>query len=365
MRIVHLYSRYLDHPSGVTESINSWVRMAGAEHDVLIACAPGRPATRDGHILKEHTRQIGHLGKSRTTFVPIGLRKILDGADLLYLHEGWTLSNLYAARIARRAGVPFVVMPHGVYENGVVDATRDVFGLRRIAEGWILRQASLAHVFYPAESKLVNEMAGATRPFVAIPNGAPDPGTVTQWAGGGDYFLWIGRFDPGHKGIDNLLRFWARLPEPRPKLVLAGPDFQGGRAAMIQLRDELGLTGSVEIRSHVSGSEKEKLIEDCRGYVHPSRWESCSIALLEMLAAGVPTAVSSSIHAAAIFDDLGVAIPVDFEDGDGQSTIARLDRNRDLGQRAREWAHAAGSWNALAPTYRNWLDSLDFQEEKS
>jgi glycosyltransferase involved in cell wall biosynthesis len=156
-------------------------------------------------------------------------------------------------------------------------------------------------------------------------------------------------FDVLHKGLDNLVDAWARLPEPRPRLVLAGPDFQGGRARIAASVEAQGLTGSIELRSHVGGKEKNDLLNTCRAYIHPSRWESCSIMLLEALAAGVPSLISRSIHAADELGDEGILGVVDLVGAEGElaSALERVDGDRELGRRARAWASTVGTWDAV------------------
>jgi glycosyltransferase involved in cell wall biosynthesis len=267
------------------------------------------------------------------------------------LHEGWVLSNVVAAVIAKLRRVPFIVVPHGVYERGIIDATKDMGGVRSRAERWTLRNAAAVHVFYPGEADVVQALDPRVSSFIVHPNGAPV--SDLAWDGGGDSYIWIGRFDPHHKGLDNLVRAWSQLAEPRPKLVLAGPDFRGGRDQIAALVVQLGLEETVSIRGRVSGEEKHALMRGARAYVHPSRWESCSIMLLEMLGVGVPCVVSHSIHAADELGPAGVVLVADFtaDAADLADVLAEADRNADLGIRARKWVDGEGSWEAVGPDY--------------
>jgi glycosyltransferase involved in cell wall biosynthesis len=348
-RIHHYYARYLEHPSGVTDSIDHWARAAAdAGWDARILCAepPGGRGHREPSPL---TRTIPHLGRGRGSYVPQGLLRELRRGDLLVIHEGWVLSNVVAALMARIRGARLVVMPHGVYERQIVENQRDVLGLRRQLDRLVLRMADTVHVFYAGEQDVVRAVESRVTCFVTVPNGADPVPDADAWRGGGDHFVWIGRFDVLHKGLDNLVDAWARLPEPRPRLVLAGPDFQGGRARIAASVEAQGLTGSIELRSHVGGKEKNDLLNTCRAYIHPSRWESCSIMLLEALAAGVPSLISRSIHAADELGDEGILGVVDLVGAEGElaSALERVDGDRELGRRARAWASTVGTWDAV------------------
>ncbi|HEY0248647.1 MAG TPA: glycosyltransferase [Gryllotalpicola sp.] len=361
MTVYHYYARYLEHPSGVTDAIDHWVQAcldAGRPTQILVASPRGSDANEFARL--DEVRVVRHLGRSRATWVPLGLRGLLRRGDVLFVHEGWVLSNVVAVRIARRAGARVVVVPHGVYEPQMVAAQRDVLGMRARMERWMLRAADAVHVFYPGEQRVVRAVEPAVRGFITAPNGTPDVDAVRPWTGDGDYFLWLGRFDPYHKGLDNLVRFWARLPQPRPRLVLAGPDFLGGRQRVAELVTELGLTGQVELLSRVTGEEKAALIASCRAYLHPSRWESCSITLLEMAASGVPSLISETIHAADELRPQGVLRSVRFDDEtDPGAALRAIDRNEDIGRAARDWAAASGNWKAVGRDFARQLDELD------
>ncbi|OUE19415.1 GDP-mannose:cellobiosyl-diphosphopolyprenol alpha-mannosyltransferase [Clavibacter michiganensis] len=348
-RIHHYYARYLEHPSGVTDSIDHWARAAAdAGWDARILCAEP-PAGRGHREPSPLTRTIPHLGRGRGSYVPRGLLRVLRRGDLLVIHEGWVVSNVVAAVMAKVRGARLVVMPHGVYERQIVENQRDVLGLRRHLDRLVLRMADAVHVFYAGEQDVVRAVEPRVARFVTVPNGADPVPDAAAWRGGGDHFVWIGRFDVLHKGLDNLVDAWAGLPEPRPRLILAGPDFQGGRARIAEAVEARGLTGSVELRSHVGGTEKNELLTTCRAYIHPSRWESCSIMLLEALAAGVPSLISRTIHAADELGDEGILDVVDLRGVEGElaAALGRVDGDRELGRRARAWASTVGTWDAV------------------
>ena len=350
--VFHYYARYLAHPSGVTDSINNWVlALSSKGGSTRIVGARVGSAPNNEFADADRTLTVPHIGWNRATWLPLGLMRLLRRGDLLVLHEGWVLSNLGAAIIARIRRVPYIVVPHGVYERGIIESTRDFAGARVSAEKWLLRNSAAVHVFYRGETEVVRDLEPKTGSYIVHPNGAPT--SSDEWTGSGDYFLWIGRFDPHHKGLDNLVRSWARLPEPRPRLILAGPDFRGGRAQIKSLVDEHGLSDTITIRGRVSGDEKTELMREARAYVHPSRWESCSIMLLEMLGLGVPAVISETIHAAGELEPVGAVMVASFEADPNRlaATIDAVDRNVALGHRAREWVEEDGSWEAVTPAY--------------
>ncbi|OUE09003.1 Glycosyltransferase Gtf1 [Clavibacter michiganensis] len=348
-RIIHYYARYLEHPSGVTDSIDHWAdaaRKGGYESKILCAQPPGGAGHQHRSPL---VRTIAHTGRGRGSYLPWGLGLVVRRGDLLVLHEGWVLSNVIAMVVARIRGARVVVMPHGVYEPQIVENQRDPLGMRKRLDRLVLRTADAVHVFYAGEQDVVRAVEPRTRRFITVPNGAAPVDESKSWRGGDDHYVWIGRFDVFHKGLDNLVGAWARLAEPRPRLILAGPDFQGGRARIAELVTSLGLNETVDLRGHVGGEEKQALLASCRAYVHPSRWESCSIMLLEALAAGVPSLISRSIHAADELGDVGILDVVDLTSDEDELSAAlrRVNENEEMGEKARAWAATVGSWDAV------------------
>lgn len=361
MTVFHYYARYLEHPSGVTDSLNHWVEeltKAGIS-TTIVANATGADTNEfaDRSVLK----RIRHLGRSRATWIPLGLGRLLRKGDVLVLHEGWVVSNIIAAFVARLRSVPYIVVPHGVYEKQLVDESRDVVGVRAALERSVLLHAAAIHIFYEGERGTINAFLGASKPkrYIVVPNGAPETKHQQEWQGGGDYFLWIGRYDPYHKGLDLLLRYWAGLGGGRPRLVLAGPDFRGGRATVGALVRELGLENSVELKTRVSGAEKAELMAKCSAYIHPSRWESCSIMLLEMLSIGAPSLISGSIYAAQELEPHGVLHSEDFTRVSTDSNaLSLISENADVGRTAKLWAKSIGGWNAVGPRYAHEISSI-------
>lgn len=357
----HYYARYLAHPSGVTDSLDHWaeaIEQHSALRKVDVLCAPAPEGGNNEFAKPERTKTVRHVGRGRSTWVPVGLGRHLKPDDLLILHEGWVLSNLVAAAVARIKRVPYVIIPHGVYEAGIVENTRDFWGIRRAAERWALRHAAAVHVFYEGEVGVVRRVEPKVKRFIIHANGAPV--TSDRWTGAGDYFLWIGRYDPHHKGLDNLVRSWSQLANPKPKLILAGPDFLDGRRVVRELVETSKLDDVITLKGRVTGEEKATLMREARAYVHPSRWESCSIMLLEMLAIGAPSVISSTIHAADELGPLGVVVPAEFEPrGDLiQAQLELADRSKAIGQLALEWVDANGSWQAVGPGYAEDISAL-------
>jgi glycosyltransferase involved in cell wall biosynthesis len=311
MRIVSYYSRAVSDLSGATAALWAWAgALSAAGADVIVAHAGGPRRSPDPTwgVRDVSDTVVRHAGRSRSTYVPVGLRRVLKNCDVLVLHEGWVVSNLVAAALATTVGVPYVVVPHGVYEPGIRASLKRPRLIRNALERLMLERALAVHVFWDSEQPLVNAVAPRARTLVVPTGFTPGAG---RWQGGGGYIAWLGRFDPVHKGLDQLLEGLARVdPVRRPKLRLHGPDYNGGLDATRDHVRRLGLGRWVAIGPPIYGAEKDSFLSHAEAYVHPSRWESHSIALLENLALGVPSIVSDAIHIAPALRVAGAAILV-------------------------------------------------------
>lgn len=363
MRIVHYYARALTPESGVTASIRGWgtaqADLLGVPVHVVHAqegCAPAEASPL------EHVR-VMHFGRSRSTWLPVGLLSYLKRHDLLVLHEGWVLGNFVAGLLARSRGVKYLVVPHGVYEPEMVAGQRDVFGIRRRLESLTLRGAEAVHVFYSSELCLAETIAGRRLNAVVAPNGIQPSGL--HWRGGGKYFSFLGRLDVSHKGLDILVRGWTLLPEPRPLLRIHGPDFRDGRRQLSRLIDDLLLGQAVCVGDELEGRVKEDFLRFSEGNLHLSRWESCSVALLEHLELGVPCAVADHIHVAGQLSANHAAITVRLKtDSVPKAVEALVLQAEELSRAARDLVAREYSWPGLVAGWRAQLLALGVLEAR-
>lgn len=308
VRLLHYYPRALRGDGGPTRAVHAWAAgAAAAGADVRVACEPG-----DGH-LDVDVHVVAHRGGGRRKLPGSELAAALADSDVAVLHSGWVAHNLRAAALADRAGVPYVLTPHGAYHPLVVARGRLVKRAWWLAaERRLVRGAHAVHVFFDDDRDDLAALGydGAT---IVAPNPVEVP-AGRRWDGGsGGYVLWLGRYDVVGKGLDRLLQAVARLPaHERPELRLHGPDWRGGRADAKRLRDDLGLEASVSIGGPVYGEEKWWLLERAAGFVYPSRWEAFGLAPAEAVALGVPTLMSpvplgrflAARGAALVADDL-------------------------------------------------------------
>jgi glycosyltransferase involved in cell wall biosynthesis len=183
-------------------------------------------------------------------------------------------------------------------------------------------------------------------------------------------FLFLGRLDIPQKGLDVLLRGFARFRQSShggldSHLVLAGPTWGGSTDSLAKLAAELGISDRVTLPGGVFGDEKAALISGCHFFVHPSRWEAgVPFSVLEALSHGKQCLVTSVIDQEGTLQKAGVCQVCDLDE-EGVATSLQIlgdqseEEGKRLALRARELIRAEFSWEepakALVEGYRRHL----------
>lgn len=354
MRIVRYYPRALVGDGGMTNSVKKWsAAMARAGNHVVIAYDQGVEPPTDSPI---EWIPIPHSGRTRTK-VPVGLDGVLQGADLLVLHSGWAFRNVRAGSAARKAGVHYILEPRGAYDPHIVGRKR------LLKRAWwtaferpLVHGAHAIHLFFDEERPHL-EALDYRGPFVVASNGVDTPEGDLWDGGSGGYVLWLGRFDPEHKGLDILLDAVRALPPGRrPDLRLHGPDWRGCKAEVGRVIDELGLGDHVALGPAVYGAEKRRMLVRAAGFVYPSRWDACPNSVLEAVSLGIPTLVTP-YPLGQYFAARGAVFLADGEPEALADGLRRLlsPEAVAVGQRGAEIARTELSWDSVA---RTWLGQV-------
>jgi glycosyltransferase involved in cell wall biosynthesis len=287
VKIVRYYPRALVGDGGMTGAVRRWSQSFvnhGAE--VTIAFDEGSDIPQAGGVNYVSVRHAGRPGLK----IPVGLEDVLRGSDLMILHSGWTLHNLRAAAAARRVGVPYVLEPRGAYDPHIVARKR------LLKKGWwaarerkLVMEAHAIHVFFEPERAHL-EALGYRGPVIVASNGVETPDDFRWDGGSGGYVLWLGRFDPEHKGLDLLVQGVHRQPAAeRPQVRLHGPEWRGRKRRVRELVAKLGVEPWVTVGEPAYGEPKRRLLTEAKGFVYPSRWDACPNSSLESVSIGLPT----------------------------------------------------------------------------
>lgn len=244
----------------------------------------------------------------------IDLARKVRLARLVHVHGLWTLPTSAAAALARGAGIPYVLTPHGMMDRWSLARSHMK---KRVWSAVIERRniggAAALHFFNEEEADEAADY-GRLPGYFLLPNGVdvgawqrlpsrPALEALVPAAQERFTLLFLGRIHP-KKGFDVLIpsmRIALNRTRHRPlHLIVAGPDEGGYRADVDELIRREGVTGHVTFVGEVEGEVKRTLLGGADLFVLPSHQEGDSIAIKEALAAGLPVAISSRCHFATV-----------------------------------------------------------------
>jgi glycosyltransferase involved in cell wall biosynthesis len=245
-------------------------------------------------------------------FTPVGLtrrlQRLVKNIDIAHLHATRNLPVANAARALARAGIPYIVSPHGTapiierrfLAKRIFDAT--------IGRGYLQHSAQILAVS-DAERRQIHALGIQDSRITVLPNPVderefeppPDGMRFREQHGLGDapVVLLLAKLTP-RKGALTLLRAFAKLDSPDVRLVLAGSDMGSGIASGITAGDprvrHIGL---------LKGRDRLHALAAASVVVYPSSDEVFGLVPVEALLAGSPVIVCNDSGAGEIIGTLG------------------------------------------------------------
>lgn len=356
MRLVHYYPRALVGNGGVTRAMWQWAsatHAAGCEVAVVYDVAlQADSALRDVAV---PIVPLTHIGSGRMR-VPRRLSAALTKDDIVVLHSTYIPANVAAAWSARHCQVNYIVMPHGGYDAGSSARRHRRKRLWLPVERVYLERALAVHLSFETEAPDVSRIGGKARWIIAPTGSDPPP---THWDGGtGGYLAWFGRYDIRHKGLDVLVEAMSRLSSRnRCLLRVHGRRSENSAEDIERLAVTAGIGDLVSVSGPVTGGEKADFLRRAAAYVHPSRWESHSHALVEALSSGVPSVVSASCSVASQLKAADAAVVVEpTPDGIARGITAVLRNPQHYSDRAIHFVQTSLAWHGIIKAY---LDQIN------
>lgn len=215
--------------------------------------------------------------------------------DVLHLHGIWTHVSADGAAWARASRKPYVISPHGMFDDWTVNRGKVK---KAVARAWFERRswnaATVFHALTGQEAANTTSVTGCGN-IEIIPNGIAIPEQCSQ-AGNPPTMVCIARIH-AVKNLVSLVEGWriARAGTHGWRLVLAG---WGSDPDVANLKGALGAAPESEGISFVGpayGEAKDRLLSEASFVVLPSLSEALPMGILEAWAAGIPSLMSDVI----------------------------------------------------------------------
>lgn len=221
--------------------------------------------------------------------------------NIVHLHSVYTPQNAALARWLVRQRIPYVVTPNGGLSPFILKRRWYL----KVPYKYFFEQPLLNHSQFIHSVGANDDIRGygVHAPIIEVPNGI-DLATIPRifnnsllasrfpQVKGKRIFLFLGRLDPIQKGLDLLLKGFAKAELKGALLVLVGPDWRGSRKKLENLSRALGIYPRVIFAGPIYGKEKFDMVSGADVFVHTSRWEGVPFSVLEAAAVGLPCLVT-------------------------------------------------------------------------
>lgn len=336
MRILHVVPYYEDAWAygGIPRVAAALARgLTRRGHDVTVCTTDAADASTRAVVRDDYEGVTVYIFRNRSNrlayrwqfFTPIGLSAFLRdraaGFDVAHLHACHNLPGVQAARALTRAGVPYVVSPNGtalrIERRRLAKLAFDLAAGRRV-----LRDASRVLAVTSAERDRLSAAGIHGTRLTVLPNpiderqyaAPPDAASFRRQHGldGDPLVLYLGQLTP-RKGVDVLVRAFARVRADGARLFVAGND--GGTGRTIDTLARASQLGRRYMRVGVlRGAERLAALAAADVVAYPSRDEAFGLVPVEALACGTPVVVSSDHGCGEVITELGGGLAVPYDD---------------------------------------------------
>lgn len=223
--------------------------------------------------------------------------------DVAHIHSVFNHSSVAAARVCRKAGVPYVVRPLGTLEPWSLEqkkVRKRVFW--QVAGKTLLRRAAAVHYTTETEKHSTESLLGLNHGKVIglgvavnskdgeLPAPPQEP-----------YVLVMSRLHP-KKGLDVLIDAFLSLAATerfsRWRLVIAGDGPIDHVAKLREMAAASAYADRIEFKGWLNGAEKDALLRGASLLALPSCQENFGMCVIEALACSVPVLVSPHVNLA-------------------------------------------------------------------
>jgi len=330
MRVLHVTPYYEDAWAygGIPRVVGRVCRgLAQRRHEVVVcttdACdetsrvsAGGRPAVCGRPDVRVFPNISNRAAYDWQFFLPVGLgaylRRHARGFDIAHLHGCHHIPGAIAARHLLRAGVPYVLSPHGTAPR--IERRRFAKYLFDVTIGrGVLTGAARVVAVSEAERRQLLQLGVGADAIEVIPNPIDaaefEPRPVRRRLrerlaiGDRPLVAFLGKLTP-RKRLDVLVDAFARLERDDAVLVIAGNDMGAGRGVRAQMKGH-GIESRTFLLGLVTGRERLDVLAAADVAVYPGRDEVFGLVALEAIMAGTPVIVADDSGCAEVIHDIG------------------------------------------------------------
>lgn len=219
------------------------------------------------------------------------LKNICDtyDIDIIHIHGVWMYPQFQSARYATNNNIPFIISAHGMYEPWLwTKGTLKKKLYTKLVVKQYFKKNSSFHAITKNEVISLKEIFGSNINIFEIPNLIEHEKLkltldVNPYE---KYFLYLGRLHEV-KGIDLLIKAFAKLKRPDIKLIIAG-EFNKYKEELEELIKTQKISEKVIFTNLVKGNTKFSLYKNALAFVAPSHSEVIGMVNIEAAILNTP-----------------------------------------------------------------------------
>lgn len=243
--------------------------------------------------IREIDCQIEIKGKWKLNQLPV----LFQHPDIVVFHECYRKEYLYIWRQLYSRKIPYIIVPHGALGKQAQKKKRlkKIMGNLFFFNGFI-EHASGLQMLSEIE---YNETLFKGFKFLAS-NGVSIPERRKAGFNKQLEFIYIGRLDAYHKGLDIMIEAIAKirsnLKDDSVHFSIYGPDYRGRLMHLLDLIKKNNVEEFVSVHDPITGDDKIQTLLDADIFIQTSRFEGMPLGVLEALSYGVPCLVTEGTN---------------------------------------------------------------------
>ena len=237
--------------------------------------------------------------------------------DLVVFHECYVMEHLKVAKVLRKKHIKYVIIHHGELSS----IAQKKKHLKKMIANILFFNHFTKHaaaIQCLSENEMLETHFGKKK-FVST-NGIHMPSVKKEKFNNDKvHFVYIGRLDIFHKGLDLLINAIGRckdeLAANHCTFDLYGPDILGRGDEVRTLIANNGVGDFVTLHDPIQDKEKINVLLSGDIFIQTSRFEGMPLGILEALSYGIPCLVTDGTRVAHLVDeyDAGWSAPCDEE----------------------------------------------------
>jgi glycosyltransferase involved in cell wall biosynthesis len=225
------------------------------------------------------------------------------GRVVVHIHGAFIPVFYTLSRFLDDHTIPFIITPHSTYNRVMMKKNALLKKIYfRFFEKRLLDRSSFIHLLGKSEWIGLGDIYH-NRKSVILPYGfTRQQVRDTPKKPSGFSVVYCGRLAAHHKGLDILLNGFALFNRKYPdaRLMLIGDGRE--KKALKELSGLLGIEASVTFMGSVFGTDKNRILQECDVFAHPSRTDGLPATIVEACALGLPCVVSEATNMGEILE---------------------------------------------------------------